>query len=225
MRGARTYWPWLLAVAAMIGLAAVWRFTPLREWLDPERIAALTAPHRTKWYALPSTVLVFVVAELFLFPVLVLVFACGIVFGPWLGAVHALLGSLASALPPFALGRWLGRDAVERRGGAIVHRLQKVLDRRGIVAVFLVRKVPAPFTLANVVCGASAVTWTDFVLGTLLGMGTGVVLLTVLGGQLFDLIRDPEPGKLLLGIALLMAPLAIALLAQRLVNAHRESRS
>jgi phospholipase D1/2 len=226
MQPQRATWPWVLAIGlGLLGLAAAWRYTPLREWADPERIATALEPYRTHVLALPATLLVFVVAELVLFPVLVLIFVCGVVFGPWRGALHALAGSLASALIPFAIGRWLGRDWVERRGGALVARVQQVLEKKGVIAVFLVRKVPAPFTLVNVVCGASAVTWTDFVLGTLLGMGTGVVLITVLGGQLLDLARDPDPGQILLSVALLLAPLGLALIAQRVVNQRRgESR-
>ncbi len=205
----------------VVSLAAMWQFTPLREWLDPAAIAAAVAPYRTSWIALPATVLVFVVLELVLFPVLVLVFACGIVFGPWLGAGYALVGAVASALIPFAIGRRVGREAVERRGGPLVRRIERVLDRKGVIAVFLVRKIPAPFTLANLVCGASAIGWTDFVLGTLLGMGTGVILITVLGGQLLDLVSDPQPGRIAVALLLLAAPLVLALVAQRLLNKRR----
>jgi phospholipase D1/2 len=218
---------WLLVVGALgvAALAAAWRFTPLRGWLDPERIAAAVQPYRTSWIALPATLLVFVVLELVMFPVLVLVFACGIVFGPWLGGAYALAGAVASSLLPFAIGRRLGRETVERRGGPVVGRIQRVLDRKGVIAVFLVRKIPAPFTLVNVVCGASAVAWTDFVLGTVLGMGTGVILITVLGGQLLDLVRDPQPVRIALALLLLAAPLLLALVAQRLLNRKRaESR-
>jgi phospholipase D1/2 len=212
----------LVAIAlGLLGLAALWRFTPLREWLDPDVVAAAVEPYRDSWIALPASMLVFVVLELVMFPVLVLIFACGIVFGPWLGAVHGLAGAVASALIPFAIGRRVGREAVERRGGAVVRKIESVLDRKGIIAVFLVRKIPAPFTLVNIVCGASAVPLSDFVVGTVLGMGTGVILITVLGGQLLDLVRDPEPGRIAIALLLLAAPLVLALLSQRLVNKRR----
>jgi len=209
---------------AVLLLAAAWRYTPLRELVDLDRIAEAVQPYRTSWFALPATVLVFVVAELLIFPVLVLIFACGIVFGPWLGAVHALTGAIASALIPFAIGRWLGRDTVLRRGGGIARRIDAVLDRRGVIAVFLVRKVPAPFTLVNVVCGASSVTWRDFVVGTALGMGTGVILITVLGGQLFEIARSPDPRQIALAVGLLFAPLLVALVVQRSINRRAEQR-
>ena len=212
---------WSALALGLLALAAAWRFTPLREWADVDAVAAAVQPYRSSWIALPATIVVFVVLELVLFPVLVLVFACGIVFGPWLGAVYALAGAVASALIPFAIGRRLGRARIERTAGPIVRRFERVLDRKGIIAVFLVRKVPAPFTLANVVCGAFAVTWTDFVLGTVLGMGTGVILITVLGGQLLDLVRNPEPAQIGLALLLLAAPLVLALLSQRLLNKRR----
>src|SRR6185436_17519025 len=106
-------------------------------------------------------------------------------FGPLWGCIYALLGSVASSVLPFLIGRRLGRKRVERIiGKKIVGKVSSALERRGIVAIFLVRKVPAPFTLANLVCGVCPVTLRDFLLGTLLGMGTGVLLITVLGARL-----------------------------------------
>lgn len=207
-----------IVVAVLLAIAAAWHFGGIRERVDFERLAEAIEPYRTSWLAFPATLLIFVVAELLVFPVLVLVFACGIVFGPWLGAVHALLGALVSALIPFWIGRRLGADAVTRRGGRLVQRIQKTLERRGVIAVFLVRKIPAPYTLVNVVCGASSVTLRDFLLGTLLGMGTGVVLITVLGGQLFGFVSESRPWHWVAGIGLLFVPLLLALLMQHVVN-------
>ena len=82
------------------------------------------------------------------------------------------------------------------------------------------RKIPAPYTLVNLVCGASPVSLRDFLLGTLLGMGTGVVLLTLAAGQLGEILRDPEPAKLGVAIALVLAPAVIAILVQRALNSR-----
>jgi uncharacterized membrane protein YdjX (TVP38/TMEM64 family) len=224
MAAARSTWKPLVATGVvLLLLAAAWRWTGLRELLDVDALARAVEPWRTKWFALPMTALVFVVAELLVFPVLVLVFVCGVVYGPWLGALHALVGAIAGALIPFAIGRRLGHDAVARRGGGLAQRIDKILARKGVIAVFLVRKIPAPYTLVNIVCGASSVSWLEFVIGTLLGMGTGVILITVLGGQLFELARGAEPLHIGLAIALLLAPLVLALAAQKLFNRYRRA--
>src|SRR5262245_51518525 len=120
----------LLVLCAAL-LAAAWKWTDLAAWADPRRISDLLEPLKTHWYGFPVVVLVFVVAELFVFPVLVLVFVCGVAFGPVLGPIYALVGSLVSALPPFLLGRKLGRARVERMGGPLVRRVAASLERRG----------------------------------------------------------------------------------------------
>jgi phospholipase D1/2 len=212
---------WIGPLAFLVGaalIAAAWKWTPLRTWADPDPLVEWLAPYRSSWLAIPLSIAVFVVAELFLFPVLVLIFVCGLAFGPWLGPVCALSGALASAIPPFLLGRKLGRQRLERYGGTLVRKLTRSLDRRGVVAIFLVRKIPAPFTLVNLVCGASPVSLRDFLLGTLLGMGTGTVLLTLAAGQLGEILRDPEPGNVGLAVALILAPAVVALLVQRILN-------
>lgn len=205
-------------VIAALALAALWKWTPMREWAEPERLAAWLEPYRSSWIALPISVAVFVVAELFLFPVVVLIFVCGLAFGPWMGTLCALCGALASAIPPFLIGRRLGRETVERMGGPLARKLAQKLDGRGVIAVFIVRKIPAPYSLVNLVCGASPISLRDFLLGTLLGMGTGTVILTVLAGQLGDLLRDPSPGRIAIGVALLLLPLFVALVLQRNLN-------
>lgn len=217
---------WLLAASALVAvalLAAAWKWTDLREWTDPDRVAQVFEPYRHSWFALPIVLAVFVVAELFLFPVLVLVFVCGVVFGPWLGALYAMIGSVTSGVVAFEIGRKLGRERLEHVCGDWVRTVASTLEKRGVLAVFLVRKIPAPFTLVNMACGASPVSRRDFTIGTTLGMGTGVLLITVVGGQMIDILRSPEPAEIALATALLLAPLTIVLLVQRVLNRRMES--
>jgi uncharacterized membrane protein YdjX (TVP38/TMEM64 family) len=209
---------WIVLVALCAAFAGAWKWTGLREWADPDRLAEAFEPYRASWVAAPATIAVFVAAELVLFPVLVLIFACGVVFGPWLGALYALAGSVASATSAFAIGRRIGRRKLEHLGGRLVAKLGRALERRGVLAVFLVRKIPAPFTLVNLVCGASPLSLRDFVVGTVLGMGTGIVLITVLGGQLIEVLRRPEPAQIATALALLALPLVPTLWIQRAIN-------
>ncbi len=206
-----------LGLCAALAAAAAWRWTPLREWAEPERLSGWLEAYRTSWFALPLTVATFVVLGLVLFPVLALIFACGIVFGPVLGTLYALSGSLSSALVSFFLGRRIGRARLERWGGALVRRLEALLEERGLIAVYLVRKIPAPFTLVNLVCGASPVRLRDFLLGTLLGMVTGIALIAILGWELLAILRRGEPGAIAFGLVLAAVPLGLTLWVQRLL--------
>jgi uncharacterized membrane protein YdjX (TVP38/TMEM64 family) len=128
-----------------------------------------------------------------LVPVVLLIAATGIAFGPVLGPIYAMAGCLASGSVGFVIGRWLGQRRVEELGGERVARVTRTLKRNGTLAVFFLRKIPLPFTLANIVVGASTVSYGDFVLGTVLGMTGLVVGLAGFGYQLTMVLRSPSP--------------------------------
>jgi uncharacterized membrane protein YdjX (TVP38/TMEM64 family) len=153
--------------------------------------------------------------------VTLLITATGIAFGPWLGPVYAMAGCLASGSAGFAIGRWLGLRRVQRLGGERVTRVTRSLKRNGTLAVFFVRKVPAPFALANIVIGASTVGYRDFVIGTILGMGALVIALAGFGYQLARAFRDPSPATVATAALVVAVPLTIAWLINR---AFRDAR-
>jgi phospholipase D1/2 len=170
---------------------------------------------------LPLVVAVFVVLGLVLVPVLLLIAATGIVFGPVLGPVYAMAGSLASASAGFAIGRWMGADRVEQLGGGQIARLIHGVRRNGTLAVFLVRKVPVPFTLANVAVGASAIRFRDFIVGTTLGMTAIVVALAGFGSQLTRLLHEPSAASLAAAALFFAVPLTVAVLINRAMRRGR----
>jgi uncharacterized membrane protein YdjX (TVP38/TMEM64 family) len=82
----------------------------------------------------------------------------------------------------FWLGRVLRRGAVERFTGARVARVDKLLARRGVMAVIGVRLVPVvPFTAINYTSGLTGVRLRDYTLGTALGIVPGTVAYVTLG--------------------------------------------
>lgn len=112
----------------------------------------------------------------------VLSVAAGLVFGFWLALALVYLGALLGAAIAFGLGRWLGRDAVERYTGARVARLDELVRRRGLAAVIGVRLIPViPFTAINYGAGLTAVRRRDYALGTALGIIPGTVAYVALG--------------------------------------------
>jgi phospholipase D1/2 len=196
-----------LAVAAWI-----W---PLRTAINLDEFAAWLAPHRHAWYALPAVVLAFVVLGLAMVPVILLIAATGIAFGPLLGPLYAMAGCLASASTGFAIGRWMGVRRITQLGGERMTRVTTTLKRNGTLAVFLVRKIPAPFTLVNIVVGASMIRFRDFIIGTVLGMGAFVVGLAGFGYQMTHALRDPSPGTLIGAALFVLVPLTLAVLINR----------
>jgi uncharacterized membrane protein YdjX (TVP38/TMEM64 family) len=208
------------AVVPLVGvgltLLLVWLAAPAD--ITVEAFAEWFAPHRLAWYALPSVALAFVALGLLLVPVLLLIAATGIAFGPWLGPLYAMAGCLASASVGFAIGRLVGFERVERLTGKRVARAARAMARRGVIAVFVLRKIPLPFTLANVVVGATPLRYRDFVVGTTLGMIAVVVGLAGFGYQATTLITDPSPRRVGFAAVIVAVGLTLAWLLNRVLQ-------
>jgi len=216
----------IIAVAALAVILAIsaWPWPGGDPAGDLKASLAAAAPHRTAWYALPIVAGAYIALGLAFVPVLALVAATGVAFGPWLGPVYAMTGCVASASTGFGLGRWVGRQRVQQIGGARVRRLHQALERNGTLAVFVLRKVPAPFMLANIVVGASGVRYRDFLIGTVLGMGALVIALAGFGYRLTRIIDHPSWTEALGAVALLAVPLTTAVLINRALRRRADAR-
>ncbi len=176
------------------GLAAAWRWTPLKEWVDTDALVYAAEVLRNT----PGTPLwvfgAYAVASLIAMPVTLMIVATVLVFGTYLGFAYALCGSLFGASVSFWLGHLIGRKTVRRLAGGRLNELSRRLAQRGLLAMFLLRLVPvAPFTVVNFVAGASHIGFREFAAGTLLGMTPGIFAVTVFSDRLMALLRDPSP--------------------------------
>ena len=60
----------------------------------------------------------------------------------------------------------------------------------------MIRMVPiAPFSVVNLVAGASELSLRDFMLGTVLGMAPGIAVMAALGAQIADLAQKRLIGQ------------------------------
>jgi len=211
-------WIRVTAVFALAALAAAaWKWLPVA----PHDLSAWLAPHRHAWYALPLVMLGFVV--LGVLPVILLIAATGLAFGPVLGPMYAMAGCLASASVGFAIGRRIGLGRIEQVGGDRLARAARGFARNGTLATFFVRKVPAPFFLANIVVGASRVRYRDFLLGTLLGMGAFVVAIAGSGHTVMQAIHDPSLSRWITVALMAGVPLTLAWLLNRRLSARQHA--
>ncbi len=112
----------------------------------------------------------------------------GVLFGWVPGAGLSLAGALIGAFVAYELGRWLGRDTVDRLVGGRLARLESSFREHGFLAVLTARLVPVlPYTLINYGSGASAVRRRDYLLGSALGMVPGSLAYSALGAWGTDL--------------------------------------
>lgn len=197
----------VLAVATLlvlVGFAAAWKWTPMREWLDINLLSDYLTSLRQYPGAPLLAIGAFLVGGLIVMPVTLLIVATVIAFGPVQGFIYALIGGLSSAVMVYCIGRTLGRDTVRRFAGSRLNRLSKRLGERGVLAVALVRVLPvAPFSIINLVAGASHIGLRDYVFGTLLGMGPGTLMIAIFIDRVTATIEDPGMGSLaVLGIVL-----------------------
>jgi phospholipase D1/2 len=147
----------------------------------------------------------FVLGGLVVFPVLVLIAATAAALGPWLGFASAFAGVLLSSSLLFMIGRFLGHERLQSLLGKRALRVQNRIVGKGVVAVALIRMVPiAPFSLVNVLAGASQLKLRDFLIGTILGMAPGIITMAALGAQIADFARNASwSSALLLGLTIL----------------------
>jgi len=214
----------LTAIAlAVLALLIAWNTGPLAEFADPGRLRPwLDAVRGSAWT--PLLVIVFyLAASAAVFPITILIIVTSLTFGPWLGFAYALAGSLISAAATFAVGAMIGRIGLRRIVGRRLNRISRALARRGVISVAIVRTVPiAPFTLINLVAGASHIRHRDFLLGTLLGMMPGLIILSAMGSALRRVWENRDPFEVAIAVGVLGAWFAVGILVQRLVS--RRSR-
>jgi phospholipase D1/2 len=221
-------WKWVALGLALVVLAGMWRWTPLSKWLNPSALARLAAPVKTSAAAPLIVVAAFIVASLLVMPVMALMVATGLVFGPLRGAAYSFVGILISAALNYGIGHWLGRAPFRRMSGPRLRRLNERLGQRGVLAIAALRLVPlAPFTVVNVAAGAAAIKLRDFMLGTLLGTAPGIVLLNAFAGQLNRTLRDAGPTNLAGLAAIAAAAVVVAMWARgriRVTDAAHHTR-
>ena len=135
----------------------------------------------------------FLLSSLLFVPVNIVIAGTGAAFGPLLGPAYALAGSLLAAAVTFAIGRALGRDWVRRLATRRVMAFNRRLNRHGLLAMTVLRLFPvAPFTVVNLIAGASDIRARDYMLGSLIGMSPGIILMTLFGDRLGAWLRQPE---------------------------------
>ncbi|MDY0743757.1 VTT domain-containing protein [Paucibacter sp. R3-3] len=187
-----------LLIALLLGLSAAWQWSPLREYLTPERLIDTLRGMGDAigpWGAVVALALALTVAV----PLGLLILVSQLALGPWVGSACVLAGALLSALASQMIGRQLGHAVLLRMAGPKIVKVSESLERRGLVAVIALRLVPAlPFAIVNMIAGSTHLRRRDMLLGSALGMLPGIVLIAVFTDRILDALQNPGPERYLL---------------------------
>ncbi|KKC00590.1 TVP38/TMEM64 family protein [Mycolicibacter arupensis] len=195
----------LVAVALLVPVPTA---VQLRDWaqtLGPWFPLAFLAAHT--------------LVTVFPFPRTAFTLAAGLLFGPWLGVVLAVVASALSAVATLILMRVFGWQVSRLVRHPRLDAVNARLRRRGWPAVVSLRLIPAiPFSVINYAAGASAVRALPYTLATLVGLLPGTAAVVVLGDALTG-----EVSPLLFAVSACTAAVGVALLAYE-IRMHRRHR-
>jgi uncharacterized membrane protein YdjX (TVP38/TMEM64 family) len=200
----RRIWLGVGILLLLFGAAAAWKWTPLADLIDVNKMAGWAGSLRQSparhFYLLGA----YVIGSVLLIPITLLILITAIVFGPILGSLYSIVGGLAGALVTYAIGYFLGQDFVRKIAGAKWGMIEQKIGQTGVVAVTTLRLLPvAPFSVINIVSGAFKVPLRDYVLGSILGLAPGIVVTNLFAHQLESAIRNPGVGTFVLLLALI----------------------
>jgi len=100
--------------------------------------------------------------------------AAGAVFGIWAGALVVGTASTLGALGSFLTARQVLREPVRRRHGQWLRRVETLLERHGLLAVFGLRLVPlVPYAALNPLLGLTRLPVASFAWPSLAGLVLG----------------------------------------------------
>jgi uncharacterized membrane protein YdjX (TVP38/TMEM64 family) len=216
---------WLIACIA-VGITALatvlWRFTPLAEWADAQRIAAWIGDLRDAGWTPIAVIAAYVLGGLVIFPVTLMIAVTAVIFTPLLALGLSFAGVLASAATTYFIGARLVRSTMHAAFGRTVRKVSDALSDRGVVAIAVIRMIPiAPFTIVNLAAGSIGLRMRDYLIGTALGIAPGIAALTAFGNQIRRIIEHPTMTNVAILVAVIGGWIGVSLLLQMMVSRWR----
>ncbi|HEX8569642.1 MAG TPA: VTT domain-containing protein [Caulobacteraceae bacterium] len=188
---ARTWRAVAVTVGLFASIAAVFLFGKTSLGIETEQEVErwLGGFADTPW-GLPVVIAVFTLTAFVGAPQFLLIAACVVAFGPWLGFAYSWVATVVSAAVTFYVGRLVGARSLERFGGEGLNRLSRFVGRNAFVGSFIIRNVPsAPFIVVNMAFGVSKARFVSFLAGCALGVLPKTAVVAFFGGSFMTAVR------------------------------------
>lgn len=163
-------------LSAIIGAGALAATTGI---FSPDTLISLAAWFETLG---PSAIYLYagfyLLLELVAVPAIPLTLGAGYLFGFVKGTVAVSIASTCAAAAAFLISRYGLRDVITRFADQYpkFRAIDRAIEREGFKVVFLLRLSPLlPFSISNYLYGLTSVQFSDYVLGSWLGMMPGTI--------------------------------------------------
>jgi len=210
----------LIATCAAV-LVVVWALwlTPAGEVVGSADVEAMMASVRGSPFGIPGVLALLVALGSVGAPITLLIAAAGAVIGSWLAAPLIAAAVMAASAAGYAFGRYAPSRLRERLLQGRMEELAERINRNGVLAVAVLRNIPvAPFAVMNAALGFSGIKWMPYLLGTLIGMLPGVILLSLFGHGLIQMVAEPTIESVLKLAAIALGVILVALGTQKLLG-------
>src|SRR5258705_648010 len=129
----RRIWVGVIVLFLLFAAASAWKWTPLADLIDVHRLSGWATSLRQSpvrhFYLLGA----YVIGSILLVPITVMILVTAIVFGPVMGSLYSIVGSLLGAAVTYAICRLLGQDFLRKTPGAKWRRFEQKIRLTGIV--------------------------------------------------------------------------------------------
>lgn len=133
----------------------------------------------------------------------------GLAFGLFFGTIYTVISSTIGAIMAFAIARYFGRELIQKILRGRTEKWSGALNGQGVYLIFLTRLLPIfPFDAISYAAGLSQIKFTDFALGTILGVIPGTLIYSFLGSTIHEGLSPRFVGALLLTLGLGLIPTA-----------------
>ena len=217
----KQHWQKIAALAFWLLLLGGYQWYAWQNNLSPlQAMARLITLLRSNAFGPLLFIVIYTLRPLVLFPATVLTIGAGVVFGPVFGIIYTIIGSNASALLAYFVGRFLGEGLLEgERTKNIIQRYTERLRENSFSTVLIMRFVFLPYDLVNYLCGVLRIDWKAFLLATAIGSLPGTFAIVLAGasikGDLSDGLPGFDPRVFAVSVVLLIVSLVISRIVKR----------
>ncbi len=172
------------------------KFTPISQYANLETLKNSKENLRTlseNWWFPLVYIAIYVIGVIVSFSGLILTVSGGLIFGTVKGTILNVIASNIGANLAFLIGRYLGRDFVDKLAKGKLKSIDDKIGKNGFMTILRLRLIPVvPFNLLNYASGFSKVKYRDYAIGSLIGMFPGTFIYTFFADAI---LIDPAKQK------------------------------